>query len=211
MIQRGSFQYRSVSSASIDKWQDFLNSSYRKRCAIKMLSYISDQDLVTLGYPRQDLIDALDRMELKRGFDFKARFWNFVNSVFTLFDYRYLKSRADVAQRGEGMQTDTIGYRTKKIDFDLCTLSANLFLILSFFVLLDPFYTGYGPLRVSRDIGPLKYVPIFLGYLGFLFYIYGISNRGNPDAFFTVLKKNFWVFASRALVISGSVYAQGSK
>lgn len=89
----GVHKYNAVSSASIEKWRSFFGSSYRKRVAVKMLSYVSDDDLMSLGYPRSELISSLDTMKMIHGFDMRARFWGAVNSIATTFDYRYLKAR----------------------------------------------------------------------------------------------------------------------
>ncbi len=43
-------------------------------------------------------------------------------------------------------------------------LGFTMFMILALYALLDPFYTGFGVFRVTRDIGPLKYVPLILGF-----------------------------------------------
>lgn len=57
----------------------------------------------------------------------------------------------------------------RRIDFDLSKLFYYGFLFWSLFILIDPFYYGYGAFRVTRDLGPLKYFALLFG-IGALFF-----------------------------------------
>lgn len=94
-------KYGSVSVKSLEKWRDYLCSSYRRKKMKALLKYISDEDLCSIGYPRGDLHAQLDGMQLKKGLDLEGRFWGLLNTTATLFDFRYIKLRYEAARKNE--------------------------------------------------------------------------------------------------------------
>lgn len=97
----GIHRYTSVSIQSLEKWKDYLCSSYRRNRVKELLKYISDEDLNTLGYPRSELHAQLDSMALKKGIDLEGRFWGLVNTLATWFDFRYIKLRYKAVRKNE--------------------------------------------------------------------------------------------------------------
>lgn len=97
----GVHRYASVSSASVDKWQEFFDSAYRRRVAAKMLSLIDPADLATLGYPLESLLQALHATPPKRGFDLRSRIDHLTGTLARAFDFRYLQARWRAHKNGE--------------------------------------------------------------------------------------------------------------
>ncbi|MHB1214957.1 MAG: O-antigen ligase family protein [Thiobacillus sp.] len=67
------------------------------------------------------------------------------------------------------MPTATTARYDRQLDFDIGKVFFYLFMFFSLFLLVDPFYTGYGAFRVTRDLGPLKYTGLVFG-IGALFF-----------------------------------------
>lgn len=97
----GVHRYTSVSSASVDKWQEFFDSAYRRRVAERMLSLIDPDDLVTLGYPLGSLLQALNATPLRRGFDVRSRIDHLTGTLARVIDFRYLQARLRARKTGE--------------------------------------------------------------------------------------------------------------
>ena len=86
------------------------------------------------------------------------------------------------------------------------------FLCWAIFFYLDPLYTGYGAFRVTRDIGPLKYISLFVGLLAGLFAFVAIRLRCGrmPTDMVRALKTGLPLFCFAGLVLAGSSYARFS-
>ncbi|MEW6470622.1 MAG: hypothetical protein AB1458_17055, partial [Bacteroidota bacterium] len=69
------------------------------------------------------------------------------------------------------------GKPANPLDFDIAKLGYYLFLFVALFTLIDPFYTGYGAFRVTRDLGPLKYASLVFGSGAFFFAFVGMLLR----------------------------------
>lgn len=79
------------------------------------------------------------------------------------------------------MLTGTTARIENPLDFDIGKVYFYLFLFFALFLLIDPFYTGYGAFRVTRDIGPLKYTALLFGAGAFFFSLAGMMLK-NPRA-----------------------------
>lgn len=79
------------------------------------------------------------------------------------------------------MLTGTTARIENPLDFDIGKVYYYLFLFFALFLLIDPFYTGYGAFRVTRDIGPLKYTALLFGAGAFFFSLVGMVLK-NPRA-----------------------------
>lgn len=73
------------------------------------------------------------------------------------------------------MLTATTARVENPLDFDIGKVFFYLFMFFALFLLVDPFYTGYGAFRVTRDLGPLKYTAmvfaagaLFFSWIGML-------------------------------------------
>lgn len=71
------------------------------------------------------------------------------------------------------MHTVTTGRFDGRIDFDLGKFFFYCFLFWSLFLLIDPFYFGYGAFRVTRDLGVLKYFGLIFGFAALFFTLLG--------------------------------------
>lgn len=71
------------------------------------------------------------------------------------------------------MLTATIARFERQIDFDIGKLFFHLFLFISLFLLIDPFYFGYGAVRVTRDVGVMKYFGLVFGFAALFFALLG--------------------------------------
>jgi hypothetical protein len=71
------------------------------------------------------------------------------------------------------MLTATTGRFDGRIDFDIGKAFFHLFLFMSLFLLIDPFYFGYGAFRVTRDLGVLKYFGLIFGVAALFFTLLG--------------------------------------
>lgn len=67
------------------------------------------------------------------------------------------------------------------LDFDIGKVFFYLFMFFALFLLIDPFYTGYGAFRVTRDLGPLKYTAMVFGAGALFFSLLGMLIK-NPRA-----------------------------
>ncbi|MCA9183877.1 MAG: hypothetical protein KDA51_20585, partial [Planctomycetales bacterium] len=71
------------------------------------------------------------------------------------------------------MLTATTGRRDGQFDFDIGKFFFYCFLVVSLFLLIDPFYFGFGAFRVTRDLGPLKYLGVMFGLAALFFVLVG--------------------------------------
>ncbi|MFW2456279.1 hypothetical protein, partial [Methyloversatilis discipulorum] len=71
------------------------------------------------------------------------------------------------------MHMGTTGRFEGRIDFDIGKFFYYCFLFWSLFLLIDPFYFGYGAFRVTRDLGPLKYFGLMFGFAALFFSLLG--------------------------------------
>lgn len=97
----GIHQYQGVSGASVDKWQDFFNTEYRRKVARKMLERLDPGDLETIGYPLQSLLESLYKLPHKKGFDLRSRLDVAIGTAAHLGDFRYLQARWRARLNGE--------------------------------------------------------------------------------------------------------------
>lgn len=97
----GVHRYAAVSSDSVNKWQDFFDSAYRRRIAARMLSLIDPQDLAILGYPLESLLQELNSVPPERGFDLRSRADHLTGTLAHVFDFRYLQARWRARKNGE--------------------------------------------------------------------------------------------------------------
>lgn len=97
----GFHSYAAVTTDSLDKWQNFFNSGYRRRIAEQMLALIASEDLDTLGYPLQALLEALHERRPRRGLDMRSRFEHTVGSIAHWIDFRYLQARLRARASGD--------------------------------------------------------------------------------------------------------------
>ena len=97
----GVHRYGAVSTESMDKWQSFFDSAYRRRVAEKMLSLIDPRDLDTLGYPLESLVRALHATPPKGGFDLAGRIDRLTGRLAFALDFRYLQARWRARKKGE--------------------------------------------------------------------------------------------------------------
>lgn len=79
------------------------------------------------------------------------------------------------------MLTATTARFDNPLDFDIGKVFFYLFLFFALFLLVDPFYSGYGAFRVTRDLGPLKYTAMVFGAGALFFSVLGMSIK-NPRA-----------------------------
>lgn len=96
----GVHRYAAVSTDSIDKWQKFFDTTYRRRIAERMLRLLDPNDLETLGYPLQQLLDQLNSTPPRAGIDLRSRLHRAIDSVFSSVDFRYLQARWRARQNG---------------------------------------------------------------------------------------------------------------
>lgn len=101
--------------------------------------------------------------------------------------------------------------RYKPVQTDLGAASLLVFLFVSLFFLIDPFYSGFGPFRVTRDIGPVKYVGILAGlcaaYIGFV----GLAMRRDKTAhslWRQCIRTSLPLLVFASIVLLGSLYAR---
>lgn len=95
-------------------------------------------------------------------------------------------------------------------NFEVNTALFYLFMVLSLFLMMDPFYTGHGPYRLSRDLGPIKYLGLMAG-LAALFVsavAIAINGRTAPVPWKTTLRRIWPLLLFAALVLSGSIWAR---
>ena len=63
-------------------------------------------------------------------------------------------------------------------DLRLDRLLFYAFWLVSLALLVDPLYLGYGEFRVARDLGPFKYIGLFLGVIASAVAVAGMLLRG---------------------------------
>ncbi|MEW6676741.1 MAG: sulfotransferase [Pseudomonadota bacterium] len=97
----GVHRYAAVSSASINKWQTFYNTAYRRSVAEKMLRQLDPQDLETLGYPLPKLLEMLHATPPAPGMDFRSRAHQAIDAFARAVDFRYLQARWRAKRQGE--------------------------------------------------------------------------------------------------------------
>lgn len=97
----GIHRYQTVSGASVDKWQAFFDTAYRRKVAEKMLAMLDPRDLETLGYPLPALLEALHAGTPRKGFDLRSRIDAAIGSLAHAADFRYLQARWRARQNGE--------------------------------------------------------------------------------------------------------------
>lgn len=97
----GIHSYQSVSGASVDKWQSFFDTAYRRKAAEKMLAMLDPRDLETLGYPLPTLLGALHASVPRKSFDLRSRIDSTIGALAHAADFRYLQARWRTRQNGE--------------------------------------------------------------------------------------------------------------
>ncbi|MHB1214958.1 MAG: sulfotransferase family protein [Thiobacillus sp.] len=97
----GIHSYRSVSGASVDKWQAFFDTTYRRKVAEKMLGMLDPKDLETLGYPLPTLLEALHASPPRKGFDLRSRIDHALGALAQAADFKYLQARWRARQNGD--------------------------------------------------------------------------------------------------------------
>lgn len=108
------------------------------------------------------------------------------------------------------MPVGTIERHHRISESSLITPLNLVLLLMMFLVLLDPFYTGYGPFRVTRDLGPLKYFPLLFGlgvsYLAVVGLVLGLPDK-NTKWRETIFRA--WpLYLFSIFVLTGSLYAR---
>lgn len=109
------------------------------------------------------------------------------------------------------MRTAITGRSEHGLDFDLGKLCFDGFLAVSLFVLIDPFYSGYGAFRVTRDLGPLKYAGLAFGLMAVAFVLLGQQingKRGSAAPWRATLGSAWAVFLFFGMVFFGSLMAR---
>lgn len=96
----GVHRYASVSNASIDKWQGFYDTAYRRRVAEQMLRRLDPRDLDTLGYPLPRLLEQLHAKPPRAGADWRSRIDLATGSLARMLDFRYLQARWRARRQG---------------------------------------------------------------------------------------------------------------
>lgn len=79
------------------------------------------------------------------------------------------------------MLTATTARLENPLDFDIGKVFFYLFMFFALFLLVDPFYTGYGAFRVTRDLGPLKYTAMVFGAGALFFSLIGMLIKNPRD------------------------------
>lgn len=109
------------------------------------------------------------------------------------------------------MLTATTGRSEGRIDFDIGKLFFYCFLFMSLFLLIDPFYFGYGAFRVTRDLGVLKYFGLMFGFAALFFTLLGQAiyvPRATQPPWRESLAVAGPLFAFAAIVLTGSLIAR---
>lgn len=108
--------------------------------------------------------------------------------------------------------TRSLPGKREHFDLDVVALGYYAFLFWAIFLYLDPFYTGFGAFRVTRDIGPLKYISLIIGLLAGIFAFVAVSLRGSrlPAEMTRALKAGIPLFCFAGLVLLGSAYSRFS-
>lgn len=107
---------------------------------------------------------------------------------------------------------DFIGATESRVRTDLDLVYA-LFLVslaVALYLLLDPFYTGVGVYRITRDLGLIKYAALILaggtatlGAAG-----KGLFDSGLPPEAYSALRRGWPLFVLAAFILGGSAYAK---
>jgi hypothetical protein len=109
------------------------------------------------------------------------------------------------------MLTATTGRFEGRIDFDIGQFFFYCFLFMSLFLLIDPFYFGYGAFRVTRDLGVLKYFGLIFGFAALFFTLLGQAINV-PRAKQPPWRESLAVagprFVFAAIVLTGSLIAR---
>ncbi len=98
-----------------------------------------------------------------------------------------------------------------KLDFEIGKFLYYSFLFWSLFLLIDPFYFGYGAFRVTRDLGPLKYFGIVFGVSALFFALVGQAifvPRAQQPPWRKSLGNAWPVLLFGVLVVAGSTTAR---
>ena len=98
---RGIIQYTGVTGQSVSKWRTFFAGKYRKRVAGAMIRRLDGADLEVLGYPKTELLQAVEELPTQPILDISARVDAVINWVAYHVDYRYVQARYRAAKRGE--------------------------------------------------------------------------------------------------------------
>lgn len=109
------------------------------------------------------------------------------------------------------MLTATTGRFESRIDFDIGTFFFYCFLFMSLFLLIDPFYFGYGAFRVTRDLGVLKYFGLMFGFAALSFTLLGQAinvPRAKQPPWRDSLAVAGPLFVFAAIVLTGSLIAR---
>lgn len=96
------------------------------------------------------------------------------------------------------------------LDFNLSYLLFFLFIAASLLLVLDPFYTGFGAFRVTRDLGPIRYFGFVIGVgAAFLSYV-GLALRplSQKPPYAKSLRNSLPALLFASVVVSGSLYAR---
>jgi len=62
----GRYEYKSVSTCSIDKWKQTFSTNYRKKIAFKYLNSIDESVLRIQGYEKKGILEQINNIEAKR-------------------------------------------------------------------------------------------------------------------------------------------------
>lgn len=109
------------------------------------------------------------------------------------------------------MLTATTGRFEGRIDFDIGKFFFYCFLFMSLFLLIDPFYFGYGAFRVTRDLGVLKYFGLMFGFAALFFTLLGQAinvPRAKQPPWRESLAVAGPLFVFAAIVLTGSLIAR---
>ncbi len=108
------------------------------------------------------------------------------------------------------MLTATSARFENPLDFDIGKVFFYLFMFFALFLLIDPFYTGYGAFRVTRDLGPLKYTAMVFGAGALFFSLTGMLLKPrNKQAPWRESLAHAWpILLFGLLVLVGSLVAR---
>lgn len=100
--------------------------------------------------------------------------------------------------------------RRVKPEFDLVYSLFLLFLLVEAYVLLDPFYFGFGLSRFARDPGPIKYAPLAIALGASMLGIIGkkLSRMNFPGPASPALQAGGPLLVLCACIVLGSMYAR---
>lgn len=109
------------------------------------------------------------------------------------------------------MLTATSARFDRQLDFDIGKVFFYLFLFISLFLMVDPFYSGYGAFRVTRDLGPIKYAGLVFGTGALFFCLLGMGinlPRAKQPPWRASLAHAWPILLFGTLVLAGSLMAR---